>query len=73
MTRDQDPDTRPGSDRQWWTTNGTEYCFVCENQVHPELLVYCIACDRGLCAWCLNHQDRPLCPSCTAGLAEEEG
>ena len=67
--RSDDAESRPGSDRQWWLTEGPETCFLCEGAVHPELLKYCIACDRGLCLFCLNGgpaQGEVVCPECKA-------
>lgn len=67
MTWNEDPETRPGSDRQWWLTQGTEYCFVCDGSAHPETVSYCVACDRALCHFCLNNSDpeqEPFCPEC---------
>lgn len=68
MRSDDKPETRPGSDRQWWLTEGPESCFLCEGSVHPELLVYCIACDRGLCLACLDDDVNTdgLCRECRA-------
>lgn len=69
MRSNDDPETRPGSDRQWWLTEGPESCFLCEGSVHPELLMYCIACDRGLCLLCLDEDvqaNEVLCPECKA-------
>lgn len=68
-----DPENRPGSDRQWWLTEGPEYCALCEAPVHPEVLTYCIACDRGVCSMCMNetlHIGRDLCLEC---ITETEG
>ena len=62
-----DPESRPGSDRQWWLTQGTEFCFICEFSVHPEMLSYCVACDRAICHFCLNAtgpERELLCPYC---------
>jgi hypothetical protein len=70
MWSDDDPETRPGSDRQWWLTQGPEFCYLCEGSVHPEMLLYCIACDRGLCSLCLDENVQAsgdvLCPECRA-------
>lgn len=71
MNTDNDPEPRPGSDRQWWLTEGAEYCFVCEASAHAEVLTYCIACDRAVCTLCLDdsaHRDQPICRECAAEL-----
>ncbi len=72
---DDDPETRPGSDRQWWLTEGPGYCFVCEVSVHPEMLVHCVECDQAVCPLCLD--DSPtgrglgICPECAKDLDRE--
>lgn len=69
MRADDDTENPPGTDRQWWVTRGPESCFLCEGSVHPELLAYCVACDRGLCLFCLDDNSQAtdvLCPECKA-------
>lgn len=65
----------PGSDRQWWLTEGTELCFVCESCTHPELVAHCDACDQAVCFICLGDSDRDgdtLCPGCRQDVGPEE-
>lgn len=68
-----DEKTPPGSDRQWWLTGGPETCFLCEAPVHPEMLTYCIACDRGMCSLCLYgipEGGQGLCSECASETKE---
>lgn len=63
-----DHSPEPGSDRQWWITDGPEYCIICEGSVHAEMITWCTACDQGVCAWCLNETESDkdmICPACT--------
>jgi len=58
---------KPGSDRQWWLTEGAEICSVCEAAVHPETLGFCVECDQGICTLCIRWSEAngPLrCPAC---------
>lgn len=75
MRNHNDHDPPPGSDRQWWLTEGPESCFVCEARVHPEMLAYCVACDRGMCSICLYDSAKDgqaLCAECSAELREPD-
>lgn len=66
---------RPGSDRQWWLTEGVECCFACEKDVHAELLGFCDRCDRAVCTQCQDYSvpaGPVLCPECAAELKEEQ-
>ena len=68
-------DSPPGSDRQWWLTDGTDLCFVCEAHVHPEMLAHCAGCDRAMCFICIGDSDRNrplLCPDCRSTVSGAE-
>lgn len=67
--------SNPGSDYQWWLTHGVECCFVCEQDVHAELLGYCDRCDRPLCTLCQDYSmptGPVLCPDCVDELKEKD-
>ncbi|HEX2165916.1 MAG TPA: hypothetical protein VHG09_01640 [Longimicrobiales bacterium] len=51
----------------WWLVGGTETCHVCNHQYSYEVGLYCIACDRGLCAQCVlieRSTREPWCREC---------
>lgn len=65
--KEEAPYENPGSDRQWWLTEGSEICSACEAAVHPETLGFCVVCDRGVCTLCVDHSvtgGPVLCPAC---------
>lgn len=70
------PGEQPGSDRQWWLTAGSEICSVCEADVHPEALGFCMICDQGVCSSCfeVSEPNEPvLCAACAGAAGKEEG
>lgn len=58
---------QPGSDRQWWLSEGSEVCSICEALVHPETIRYCLLCDQNLCCLCNGEPGESgsvVCPHC---------
>lgn len=65
---------QPAGNHQWWLTEGPESCSVCEASTHPEMLGFCMVCDRGVCYLCfegVEPTEPVVCPECAETLARE--
>lgn len=63
---------QPGSDRQWWLSEGSEVCSICEALVHPEMLGYCLLCDQNICCLCSGESGSVVCPLCAGESQPKE-
>lgn len=66
---------QPGSDHQWWLSEGSEVCSVCEAFVHPEMHGYCLLCDQTMCYLCSGEPGESgsgVCPDCARESQSKE-
>lgn len=60
--------------RPYWLDGGTERCELCMDPMHLQAERRCAACDRAVCAHCVEANPETgevLCSECRAGEAED--